>query len=74
MKFTMDTTLGTLMNEPKAKPIIEKYVPGIYTNAMVKMVKGIPLKKILAMPQATQFGITEDKVQVVLDEINQVIG
>lgn len=74
MKFSMDSTLGTLLNEPKAKPILEKYVPGIYTNSMVTMVKGMSLQKILSMPQAAQFGLTQEKVQSVLDEINQRVG
>ncbi len=74
MKFTMDTTLSTLLNEPKAKPVLEKYIPGIYKNQMVKMVKGFSLEKLLGMPQAAQFGLTKEKVQSVLDEINQRVG
>jgi hypothetical protein len=41
MKFTMDTQLGTLLDHPQAKPIIEKYLPGISTNPMVTLVKGM---------------------------------
>lgn len=74
MKFTMETTLGKLLDEPKAKPILEKYVPGVYSNPMVAMVKGMSLNNLLAMPQAAQMGITKEKVQSVLDEINQKIG
>jgi hypothetical protein len=71
MKVTLDTTLGTLLDDPKAKAIVEKYVPGISTNPMVGMVKGMSLNNLLLMPQATQFGITKEKVQQVLDEINK---
>jgi hypothetical protein len=73
MKVTLDSTLGTLLDDPKAKPIVEKYVPGISTNPMVGMVKGMTLNNLLAMPQAAQFGITKEKVQQVLDEINKQI-
>jgi hypothetical protein len=29
------------------------------------------IKSLLAMPQAQQYGITEEKVKMVLDEINK---
>jgi hypothetical protein len=73
MAFTLDTTLGTLLDHPQAKPILEKYVPGISTNPMVAMVRGMTLNQVLAMPQASQMGFTKDKAQSVLDEINKVV-
>ncbi|OJX37911.1 MAG: hypothetical protein BGO78_07645 [Chloroflexi bacterium 44-23] len=71
MKFTLDSTLASVLDEPMAKPILEKYVPDLYKNPMVSMVKGMSLSKLLAMPQAAQFGLTKEKVQTVLDEINK---
>jgi hypothetical protein len=73
MKFTLDTKLGVLLDNPQAKPIIEKYLPGVSTNPMVGMVKGMTLKALLATPQAAQFGITKEKVETVLVEINKVV-
>jgi hypothetical protein len=73
MKFTLDTKLGVLLDNPQAKPIIEKYLPGVSTNPMVGMVKGMTLKALLATPQAAQFGITKEKVESVLVEINKVL-
>jgi len=37
---------------------------------MVSMASGMTIKSLLAMPQAQQYGITEEKVQEVLKEIN----
>jgi tetrahydromethanopterin S-methyltransferase subunit B len=74
MAFTLDTTLGTLLDHPQAKAIIEKYAPGIATNPMVGMIKGLSLSAILAMPQAVQYGLTKEKVEKVLAEINKVAG
>lgn len=71
MAFTMDTTLGTLLDNPQAKDILDKYVPGIANNPMVAMARGMSLGSLVAMPQAAQMGITKDKVQSVLDEINK---
>jgi len=73
MKFTVDTQLGTLLDHPQAKPIIEKYLPGVSTNPMVGLVKGMTLKALLATPQAVQFGITKEKVESVLIEINKQV-
>ena len=73
MAFTLDTPLGTLIDHPQAKPIIEKQFPGITTNPMVGMVKGMTLNMVLSMPQAAQLGLTKEKVQLVLTEINKVV-
>lgn len=73
MAFTMDTTLGELLDEPQAKTLLDKYLPGIATNPMVSMVKGMSLNMLLSMPQATQLGITKEKVQSILDEVNKLL-
>ena len=74
MQFTMDSTLAALLDEPMAKSVLDKYVPDLGKNPMVSMVKGMSLSKLLAMPQAAQFGLTKEKVQTVLDEINKRMG
>jgi hypothetical protein len=73
MEFTLDTTLGTLLDHPQAKAIIEQYMPGIANNPMIGMARGMTLNTILAMPQAKQFGLTKEKVETVLAEINKKI-
>lgn len=73
MAFTLDTPLGTLIDNPQAKPIIEKYLPGITTNPMVSMVKGMTINNVLAMPQAAQLGLTKEKAEAVLAEVNKVV-
>lgn len=69
--YTLDTTFGTLLDHPQAKAVLEQYMPGVSTNPMVGMVRGMTLNQILAMPQAAQMGITKEKTQQVLDEINK---
>jgi para-nitrobenzyl esterase len=71
MKVTLDTTLGTLLDDPKAKEVMEQQMPGISSNPMVAMARGMSLKMILSMPQAAQLGITEEKVNAILAEINK---
>jgi hypothetical protein len=71
MEFTLDTTLGTLLDDPQAKAILDQHMPGVSNNPMVAMAKGMSLNTILAMPQAAQLGVTKEKVEAVLAEINK---
>ncbi|OGN97767.1 MAG: hypothetical protein A2Z71_05845 [Chloroflexi bacterium RBG_13_50_21] len=73
MAFTLDTTLGELLNDPQAKAVLEKQLPGIADNPMVAMVKGMSLNMILSMPQAAQLGITKEKVNAILAEVNKQV-
>lgn len=73
MKFTMDSKLGTLLDDPQAKKVLDQYAPGLSANPMIAMAKGMTLTMLLAMPQAKQYGITKEKVQSVLDEINKQV-
>lgn len=71
MKLTLDTTLGTLLEDPKARAVLDQYIPGISSNPMLAMVKGMSLKMIIAMPQAAQLGLTKQKAEEILAEINK---
>ena len=41
-----DTELGTMLDDPAAKAIIEKHIPGMTTNEQVDMARGMTLKAI----------------------------
>ena len=71
MAFTLDTTLGELLNDPRAKAVLDQQLPGFSNNPMVAMVKGMSLNMILSMPQAAQLGITKEKANAILAEINK---
>ncbi|MCC7117621.1 MAG: hypothetical protein IT310_03770, partial [Anaerolineales bacterium] len=70
MAYTLDTTVGQILDDTHAVEILEKHVPGISGNPMLALARGMTLKAILAMPQAKQAGITEERVEKVLAEIN----
>jgi hypothetical protein len=72
MAYTLDTPFGTILDDPRAKQVLDKHLPGVAGNPMVAMVKGMTLNMILAMPQAAQLGITKAKVESLLAEINKV--
>jgi hypothetical protein len=73
MAFTLDTTLGTLLDNPQVKPILEKYVPGVSTHPMVGMVRGMSINQLLSMPQAAQMGLTKEKAEGFLAEANKYV-
>ena len=70
MAYTMDTTVGELLKDTHAVEVLEKHVPGVSKNPMIGMASGMTIKSLLTMPQAQQYGVTEEKVKQVLDEIN----
>lgn len=70
MEFTLDSKVGAILKDTRAVEILEKYVPGVSKNPMIRLAKGMTLKSLLAMPQAKQYGITEEMVIKVLEEIN----
>ncbi len=72
MAYTLDTKVGDILKDTHAVEVLEKHVPGISKNPMLGMASGMTLKSLLAMPQAKQFGITEEMVKKVLAEINTV--
>lgn len=74
MAYTLDTTIGTLMADPKAKAMIDSYIPGASGNPMLGMVKNWTVNTILSMPQATTIGFTREKAQALLDELNRISG
>lgn len=73
MAFTLDSTLGELLDNPQAKAALDQQMPGISTNPMIAMAKGMSLNMILAMPQAAQFGLTKEKAEALLAEINKQV-
>ena len=71
MAYTLDTTLGELLKDPQAKAVLEQQMPGASNNPMLAMASGMSLNAILAMPQAVQLGLTKEKAEAMLAEINK---
>ena len=71
MAFTLDTPLGTLLDHPPPKAVIDQYVPGVVNDPMVNMLRGMTVNMVLGMPQAAQLGLTREKAEMMLAEINK---
>lgn len=74
MAYTLDTTLGELIDNPQAKAVLDQQLPGVSTHPMVAMARGMSLNTILAMPQAAQLGLTKAQAEALLAEINKRVG
>ncbi|MFT3891527.1 MAG: hypothetical protein QM730_07845 [Anaerolineales bacterium] len=70
MAYTLDTKVGELLKDSAAVKIFEKHAPGVSKNPMIGLAKGMTLKTLISMPQAKEYGITEEMISKVLDEIN----
>jgi len=49
MALTIDSKMGDLLADPKAKAVLEKHIPGIATNPQMAMAKGMTMKMIAPM-------------------------
>ncbi len=50
MRYNLDTTLlGTMLADPEIVGILEKHAPGITSNPMISMAKGMTASQALVM-------------------------
>jgi hypothetical protein len=71
MAVTLDTTLGTLLDDPQAKAVLDQYLPGISSHPLAALARGMSLNMILSIPQAAQLGLTQEMANEILAEINK---
>jgi hypothetical protein len=69
MALTIDSKIGDLLADPKAKAILEKHLPGISTNPQMAMAKGMTLKVIAPMSKGT---ITPDKIKAIEADLKKL--
>jgi hypothetical protein len=70
MAYTLETTVGEILKDTIALDVLDKHVPGASKNPMLGFASGMTLRSLLAMPQAKQFGVTEELVNQFLAEVN----
>ena len=72
MAYTMDSTVGDLLKDPRVKPLLDQYFPGLAANPQVGMFAGFSLRVVVGNPLAAQFGITQATVEAFLAEVNKL--
>jgi hypothetical protein len=73
MAYTLNSTLGEILDNPKAKAVLDQQLPGVSTHPMVAMARGMSINMIVSMPQAAQLGLTKDKAEALLVEVNKAL-
>lgn len=73
MKLTLDSTIGELIDNAKAKAILDQYIPGVSTHPDIVTAKDMSLSLLLSMPMVKRLGLTREKADLVLTEINKVL-
>jgi hypothetical protein len=73
MAYTLNSTLGELLDNPKAKAVLDQQLPGVSTHPMVAMARGMSINMIVSMPQAAQLGLTKEKAEALLAEVNKAL-
>ena len=71
MAYTLDTTLGELLDDPKAKAMLDEKMPGVSNHPMIAMARGMTLNMIVSFPQAAQAGLTREKAEALLAKLNE---
>lgn len=71
MPFDENSKLGDVLDSPKARAVIEKYMPEIKTvsPAMLALARPMTLKQVSAFPQAKLPEETMDKIMAELAKI-----
>ncbi|MBQ6622288.1 MAG: hypothetical protein IJH75_05595 [Mogibacterium sp.] len=68
--ITVDSKLGEILNNEAYKAIFDEVIPGLSSNDMVGVAKGMAIKHLLKYPQAKKLGFTKEAVQEILDRVN----
>lgn len=69
-KFTPQSLVEDILNNPEAVKVVESLVPGVSKNPMIKMVKKFTLEKLSSLPQAN---LPKEKLDRLLQELNDKV-
>lgn len=68
---TADTTIGDLLDDPAAKAIVEKAVPGFTSEGQIEMARGMTLRAIQAFAPDDLTDERLDQIDAELAELPQ---
>jgi len=69
-KFSLDTKLKDIMNDPEAKAVLISYLPEMADNPQLKMAFSMKLSKVLSFPQVP---LTKEQIAEI-DQKLQALG
>ena len=62
MAISIDSTIKELLDDEKAKPVLERHVPQLISHPQLSMAKGMTLKQVAPMSQGM---LTDDMVKAI---------
>jgi len=57
---SLDTKIKDILENPAAKGVCEKYLPGISKNPLLELVKEMSLRDVAALKPAKKMGLSPD--------------
>jgi hypothetical protein len=66
------TTIGELVDNPKAKAVLEKDNPVLLAYEGLDQIRGMTLRQISAFPQAQQSGLNDDKLKAIQADFDAI--
>jgi len=69
MSLTVESKIGDLLADPKAKEILDKHLPGFSSNPQIGMAKGMTLKVIAPMSQGM---VTDEKLKAIEADLKKM--
>ena len=70
--ISLDSKIKEIVENPDAKAICEKHLPGITKNPMVKMAYGMTLRAVSSLRQAKQLGITPEVLAAMEEDFKTI--
>jgi hypothetical protein len=70
VKFTLDTPILTFLANPKARAVLEQYMPYINSDYSISIMP-LSLNQVLNSPLAVRYGLNKEKVEKILADVNQ---
>lgn len=67
--YSIESTISELLANPKAKAVVEKYLPELSKSSSLSMIEGMALQDLAAFPQS---GLDDAKLKAIQAELSQV--
>ena len=58
--ISVDSKIQDILENPAARGVIEKFLPGVSKNPLIDVVKGMSLREVAALKPAKKMGLTPE--------------
>lgn len=68
-KYTKETLMKVIMDNPKANEVMVKHAPDLMSNPQIDMAREMSIAEVATYPEA---GLSEEMVTAILADLNQL--